>query len=82
MLRFPNKSYLAQAIRKGNFVGWPLVTVENVNKYFPELEEMQKGHINHQRQGVRSTKSKAVDFEEVDKSLTYELWEKDVYTKS
>ena len=54
-----------------------LVTVENVNKYFPEPEETQKGHMNHQRQGVRSTKPKSVNFEEVDKSLTFGLREKD-----
>ena len=53
---FPTKATWLKAIRKGNFVGWPLVTVENVNKYFPESEETQKGHMNHQRQGVRSTK--------------------------
>ena len=64
--------------QSANFVGWPLVTVENVNKYFPESEETQKGHMNHQRQDVRSTKPKSVDFEEVDKSLTFGLREKDV----
>ena len=37
--------------------------------------------MNHQRQGVRSTKPKSVDFEEVDKSLTFGLREKDVYIK-
>ena len=34
---FPTKASWLKAIRKGNFVGWPLDTVENVNKYFPEL---------------------------------------------
>ena len=38
--------------------------MENINKYFPEPEETVKvkGHMNYQRQGVRSTKSK--DFQE------------------
>ena len=78
---FPTKATWLKAIRKDNFVGWPLVTVENVNKYLPESEETQKGHMNHQRQGVRSTKPKAVNFEDVDKSLTYGIREKNIYIK-
>ena len=30
--------------------------MKNVNKHFPESEETQKGHMQSQRQGVRSTK--------------------------
>ena len=47
-----------KATKKGNFIGWPLVTVENVSKYFPQSGETVKGHLNHQRQGLRSTKLK------------------------
>ena len=78
---YPTKATWLKAIRKGNFVGWPMVTVSNVNKHFPESEETQKGHLNQQRQGVRSTQPKAVDFEEVDKSKTKDKKEKDVYIK-
>ena len=59
---FPTKATWLKAIRRGNFVGWPLVTVENVHKYFPESDETQKGHMNQQRQGVRSTKPKSSGF--------------------
>ena len=55
---FPTKSTWLNAIRKGNFLTWPLVNVKNVNKYFPESEETQKGHMRGQRQGVRSTKKR------------------------
>ena len=55
---FPTKSTWLKAIKKGNFIGWPLVTAENVSKHFPQSEETVKGHMNHQRQGVRSTKPK------------------------
>ena len=78
---FPTKSTWLKAIRKGNFVGWPLLTVENVNKYFPESEETQFGHLSQQRQGLRSTKVKQQDIEEVDKSLTVGKKERDVYCK-
>ena len=33
---FPAKSTWVKAIRKGNYVGWPFLTVEAVNKHFPE----------------------------------------------
>ncbi len=32
------------------------MTVDNVNKFFPKSDEMQKGHMKQSRQGVRSTK--------------------------
>ena len=78
---FPTKSTWLKAIRKGNFVGWPLLTVENVNKYFPESEETQLGHLSQLRQGLRFTKVKPQDIEEVDKSLTVGKKERDVYFK-
>ena len=55
---FPAKITWIRAIKRRNLVEWPMVTVENVNKHFPESEETIKGHMNHQRQGVRSTKNK------------------------
>ena len=52
---FPTKATWLKAIRAGNFLSWPLINVKNVNKYFPESEETQRGHMRSQRQGVRST---------------------------
>ena len=37
-----------------------MVTVRNVNKYFPESNETQKGHMQQIKQGVRSTKLKEI----------------------
>ena len=48
---FPTKSTWLKAIRKRNFLFWPLINVKNVNKYFPESEETQPGHMRSQRQG-------------------------------
>jgi hypothetical protein len=55
-LGFPTKATLLDAIRHKNLVTFPGMTVENVNKFFPESDEMQKGHMKQSRQGVRSTK--------------------------
>jgi hypothetical protein len=39
---FPTKASWLKAIRKGNYLSWPLINVKNVAKYFPESEETQK----------------------------------------
>ena len=56
---YPVKSTWLKAIKAGNFIGWPLLTVENVRKYYPETDETPKGHMNQTRKNVRSTKAKA-----------------------
>ena len=55
-LGFPVKSTLIKAINNGNLATSPGLTISNVNKFFPESDETQKGHMKQQRQGVRSTK--------------------------
>ena len=55
-IRFPTRRTWVKSIQRGNFIIWPLVTVKNVNKYFSESKETVKGHMNHQRQGVKSPK--------------------------
>ena len=42
---FPTKATWIKAIRNGAYIPWPLINVKNVNKYFPESEETQKGHM-------------------------------------
>ena len=49
---FPQKDTWLKAIRAGNFVTWPGVSVSAVNKHFPESEETQKGHMKSVRQGL------------------------------
>jgi hypothetical protein len=41
---------------------WPSLTTQLVNKHFPNSDETQKGHMKGQRQGVQSTKQKALDY--------------------
>ena len=55
---YPAKSTWIKAIRAGNYVGWPLLTVKNVHRHYPETEETAKGHTNQSPAGTRSTKPK------------------------
>ena len=52
---FPTKATWLKAIRKGNFISWPLVNVKNIHKCFPKSKETQRRHMRSQRQGVCST---------------------------
>ena len=54
---YPVKSTWLKAIAAGNFIGWPLLTVQNVKRYYPETTETPKGHLNQTRKNVRSTKT-------------------------
>ena len=56
---FPTQATWIAAIKAGNFVTWPGLTAEAVNKHFPESDETLKGHMKMQRMNVRSTKKKA-----------------------
>jgi hypothetical protein len=58
---FPVEKMWLKAIRQGNYNSWPLINITNVACYFPKSEEMQKGHMRNQGQGVRSTKKKPLD---------------------
>jgi hypothetical protein len=66
---FPTKPSWLKVIRRGNYNSWPLFNVKNVAKYFPKSEEMQKGHMQDQCQGVRSTKRMESTLAKDDKEL-------------
>ncbi len=55
-LGFPTKATLLTAICHNNLVTFPGLTSKNVNKFFPESDETQEGHMKQTKQGVRSTK--------------------------
>ena len=55
---FPQKDTWIKAIRKGNYVTWPGLTVTAVNKFFPEVDKTQQGHMKGVRQGLGSTKER------------------------
>ena len=54
---YPVKTTWVKAVKAGNFVCWPLLTVKNINKYYPEMDETPKGYMNQQRKNLHSTKT-------------------------
>ena len=55
---FPAKTTWIKAIRAGNYATWPHLTLQGVQKHFPESDETQQGHMRSIKQGIRSTKIK------------------------
>ena len=76
---YPVKSTWLKAVKAGNFIGWPLLTEQNVKKYYPETTATPKGHLNQSRKNVRSTKPKP--FEEINTNQLRGRKNKDVCTK-
>ena len=61
---YPAKSTWIKAIRKGNYAGWPLLSVENVHAHYPETDETPMGRLNQSRANVRSTRRKRLPLPE------------------
>jgi hypothetical protein len=51
-LGFPPKAMLLTAICHKNLITFPSMTSKNINKFFPESDETQKGHMKQTKQGV------------------------------
>ncbi len=81
MCGYPVKSTWLKAVQAGNFVGWPLLTQRNVNKYYPETVETPKGHLNQTRKNVRSTKPKAIPLEDFRSPQLLGRKQRDIFTK-
>ena len=62
------KSTWLKIIKAGNYIGWPMLTERNANKYYPETSKTSKGHMNQTRKNVRSTKAKRTPLETCDTS--------------
>jgi hypothetical protein len=75
------KSIWLKAIKAGNYIGWPMLTECNVNKYYPEASEMSKGHMNQTPKNVRSTKAKQTPLETCDTSQLHGKKVRDIYTR-
>ena len=52
---FPTETIWHGAVKNGNYASWPWLNPKNARAHFPESEETQKGHLQNQRQGYRST---------------------------
>jgi hypothetical protein len=44
--QFQVKTTWLKAVAVGNYVGWPMLTIHNVNKKYPETNKTSKGHLN------------------------------------
>ena len=79
---YPVKSTWLKAIKAGNYVGWPMLNERNVQKYYPETIETEKGHLNQTRKNVRSTKAKSAPLETCDTSQLHGKKVRNVYTET
>jgi hypothetical protein len=77
---YPVKSTWIKAIKAGNYIGWPMLTERNVNKYYPETSETPKGRMNQTRKNVRSTKAKQTPLETCDTLQLHSKKVRDIYT--
>eukprot|EP00804_Cyclotella_cryptica_P002987 CCRYP_005999-RA/>CCRYP_005999-RA protein AED:0.31 eAED:0.31 QI:0/0/0/1/1/1/3/0/532 len=77
---YPVKSTWLKVDQAGNFIGWPLLTVRNIQKYFPKTVETPKGHLNQSRKNVRSTKQKRIPLDTFQSPQHEGCKLRDVYT--
>ena len=78
---YPVKSIWIKAVKAGNYMGWTLLTETNVKKYYPETDEIPKGHMNQTRKNTRSTKSKRAPLETPKIKKLEGKKVRDIYTK-
>ena len=79
---FPVQSTWLEAIRNNHYVGWPLLSVTNVNRHYPDTVETPRGHLNQSPAGTRSTKPKPEPLakgSETDLAKAFNKKEHDVY---
>jgi hypothetical protein len=75
------KSTWLKAIKAGNYVGWPMLTKCNGQKYYPKTIETARGHLNQTRKNVRLTKAKVAPLETYDTSHLNGKKVRDAYTQ-
>ncbi len=76
---YPVELTWLKAIKAGNYIGWPMLTDCNVNKYYPETSETSKGHMNQTCKNVRSTKAKRTPLETCDTLQSHGKKVRDTY---
>ena len=57
-----------------------MINEHKVSKYYPETKDIPKGHMNHTRKNVRSTKQKATPLEKADTMTLKGKKFRDIYT--
>jgi hypothetical protein len=79
---YPVKSTWLKAIKAGNYMGWPMLTEHNVQKYYPKTIKTAKGHLNQTRKNVWTTKVKATPLETCNTSQLHGKKVRNVYTQT
>jgi hypothetical protein len=79
---YPIKLTWLKAIKVGNYMGWPMLTERNVQKYYPKTNKTTKGHLNQTRENMQSTKVKATLLETCDTSHLHSKKVRNVYTQT
>ena len=71
------------AAAAGRLVGIPFATTANIRRFYPETTATPKGHLDQQRQGIRSTKASALEklLEEEEASKPNLTKERDIYVQ-
>ena len=49
---WPSKETSLSAVRNNNYTSWQKLTTTMIQKYMPDSDEMIKGHIKGQQQGI------------------------------
>lgn len=52
----PSPSTFIVAVKNGNFITWPGLTAELIEKYLPPSSATIKGHLKQERKNIQSTK--------------------------
>jgi hypothetical protein len=71
-----------KAIKARNYVGWPILTECNIQKYYPKTIKTTKGHLNQTWKNIRSTKGKAAPLETCNTSHLRSKKVHDMYTQT
>ena len=78
---YPAAATWIKACCARNLVGFPFADKKYIRKYFPENDETAAGHMQRQRQNIRSTKPKAAPLASIDTTDLHGRKERDVYVK-
>jgi hypothetical protein len=70
-----------KSTKAGNYVGWPMLTECNVQKYYRETIKSAKGHLNQTRKNVWSTKVKVAPLKTCDTSHLHGKKVSNLYTQ-
>jgi hypothetical protein len=78
---YPVKTTWLEAIKAGNYGGWPILTEHNVHKDYLKTTKTAKGHLNQSRKNLWSTKVKATPLKTCNTSHLHGKKVGNVYTQ-